>query len=70
MKSKTRYTTAAEDRAFMAQRMADMNRQWAVGDTCLSYNMREKTTIAAIDGGIVTLANGDQMHVTKVRGAK
>lgn len=64
-----RYTTAEQYREFMRRMMADHSRSWNVGDACMSYNLQEQTTIAAIDGDRVTLANGDQFHITHLRSA-
>jgi hypothetical protein len=65
-----KHTTRKQDAAFLMARMADATKGWKVGDTCLSYNMRETTTVASIDGDIVTLANGDSMHVSKMRSSR
>jgi hypothetical protein len=70
-----RYTTRAEDAAFILKRIAEANRtDWKVGDECMSYNLREQTTVDSIHEGpggkIVTLANGDQMHISKMRGVR
>lgn len=51
-------------------RIHEANRPRAVGDRVLSYDLGSETTIAKIEGSIATLANGDKMHVSKVRSAK
>jgi hypothetical protein len=66
--AKRRYTTRQEDAAFILRRLAESRRTWQVGDRCLTYNLQGETTVARIDGEIVHLANGDHMHVTKMRG--
>lgn len=61
-----RYTTKKQDAAFIMSRLADAGRHWRVGDPCLTYDMRGETTVSIIDGDIVTLANGDKMHRSKM----
>ncbi len=51
----------------MRQRMSDLTRDWQVGDRCRPYRGVEPTTVAAIEGDIVTLANGERLHITKMR---
>lgn len=79
MSARRRHTTRAEDLAFLRQRVADAARPWAVGDRCLSYNLQEETTVARIEPAvhasgpndlIAHLANGDHMHVSKLRGVR
>ena len=63
-------TTAAQDRAYLAERLQDANRRWAVGDVCRAYRGDAVTKIASVDGDIVTLENGDALHVSNVRRAQ
>lgn len=64
-----RYTSRDEDQAFLLSRLRDIQRAWQVGDACRSYDGQSETTVAGIDGDIVTLANGDRCHITKLRSA-
>lgn len=64
---KRRYTTREQDREFLRRAFADATRDWKVGDACLAYRGGEATTVARVEGDIVYLANGDQMHRTKMR---
>jgi hypothetical protein len=61
-----KYTTKAQDAAFIRSMFANQATAWKVGDECLSYDLGSKTTITAITGTIVTCANGDEMHISKV----
>ena len=65
-----RNTTKAEDRAFLTRRLAEITASWKVGDRCLAYKGQEVTTVASIDGAIVTLANGDSLHFSHMRRAQ
>ena len=62
-----RFTTRAQDAAFILERMADAHRAWKVGDACMSYKLAERTTVAAINGERVTLANGEVFHISHMR---
>lgn len=64
-----KHTTRKQDAAMLARLLADVRRPWTVGDDCRSYNNQSNTTIVAIINGIVTMANGDTCHVSKVRSA-
>ena len=67
---KQKYTTRAQDAAYMAQRFEDVTRLWKVGDKCLSYDLRSETSVNLIEGDSVTLANGDSFHISKLRSSK
>ena len=56
-----------EDAQFLSRRLADATRAWRPGDECRSYRGNETTTVLRVDGEIVYLANGDSMHVSKMR---
>lgn len=64
-----RRTTKADDARFMLARLSDATRRWSVGDRCWAYREHVVTTVDAIEGEIVTLANGDMLHVSKMRSA-
>lgn len=65
-----RYTTKAQDMAFLAKRFGDASKKWKVGDECMSYKGNEVTKVSRIDGPIIYLANGDSMHVSKMKSVK
>lgn len=64
-----RYTTARQDAAFLFSRLADARREWKPGDACRSYRGDANTTVDRREGDLVFLANGDSMHVSKMRSA-
>ncbi len=65
---KRRYTTKAQDIAYLRERFEDHGRDWQVGDPCSAYNLRApSSTIASFDGERVTLANGDTFHRSHLR---
>ncbi len=70
MATKNRYTTRQQDAAFMMRAIAEANRTWAIGEACLSYNGREETTVIRIYADIATLANGESMHISKMRSVR
>ena len=63
-----RFTTRKQDTEFLLKRFADAVRVWAIGDKCLTYDKTAETTVVAVDGDIVTLANGDKLHCSRMRG--
>ena len=65
-----RYTTRLQDAEFVARRLSDATRDWKIGDACRSYDNSANTTVERVDGAIVVLANGDSMHVSKMRRAQ
>lgn len=62
-----RHTTKAEDRAYLAKRLGDLRTEWKPGDRCLALRGTEATTVAKVEGQIITLANGDSMHFSHMR---
>lgn len=63
-----RHTTRQEDAQFILRRLADARRSWNVGDACMAFGWPSReTTVDSIEGDIVTLATGDQLHVSKMR---
>ena len=65
-----KHTTKAQDAAYVLRRLAEATQARRVGERVYSYNGRSETTIAQVDGERVTLANGEQMHISKVRGVQ
>ena len=55
---------------YMLTLLGEARKPRAVGDVVQSYNGRATTKIKAIDGDLVTLENGDRLHISKVRSAK
>lgn len=68
--AKRRYTTRAEDAAFLLDAFADLRRTWKVGDVCRPYRGTEPTTVIKLDGDAVYLANGESLHVSRMRSVK
>ena len=62
-----RFTHPSEDAAFLLRRFIEAQREWKVGDECMTYRMDGITKVAAIRGDLVELENGDVMHRTKMR---
>lgn len=66
--SKRYYKDPQRDADYLAKRLAEAARSWAVGDKCLGFTgARVTTTIVKIDGDILYLANGQSGHRTRVR---
>lgn len=65
-----RYSTHKQDFEFLRSRIQDATREWKVGDACLSYNMQSQTTVKEINGDVITLANGDALHRSKMHSVK
>lgn len=63
-----KYTTAKQDAALMLHLYAEATKRRQIGDRVLAKGGGE-TTIAAIDGDLASLANGEQWHVSKLRSA-
>jgi len=64
-----RYATRDETRAFLQRKFDDLNTQWLVGMPCLAYRGSEVTTIVKLEGDAAYLANGDSMHISRMRRA-
>jgi len=65
----TRPPTAAEDAAYLLERLALANRRWAVGDVVRSFRSGydvPDSAIACIDGDIITLEDGTSGHVSRI----
>ena len=62
-----RYTTRAQDLAFLREVFEDSTRTWQIGDLCRPAQGRETTSVARIEGSIVHLANGQHLHITRMR---
>lgn len=63
-----RYTTRRQDLAFLAARLAEQTRDWAVGDATLPYKTcNPATTIVRFEGDRVHLADGTMMHRSHLR---
>jgi len=61
-------TTTAQDMEYLLARNAAGKTEWAIGDACLGYKLfLGPTTITAIDGDTVTMANGEHCHISHLR---
>ena len=73
MARRRRYETKAQTEAFLDSLRESMCHKWQVGDKCMTYDLSRETTISAINGDIVTVADAGkyreerEMHTTKVR---
>lgn len=63
-----KHTTAKQDAAFVLGLLAEATKPRQIGERVLAKGGGE-TTIAAIDGDLASLANGEQWHVSKLRSA-
>ena len=52
--------------AYVTRRLEDLHRAWKVGDCVAPFKGAEATTITAVDGDRVTLANGQGGHVSRL----
>lgn len=67
---KRRYTTRAEDRAYLQERFEDATRQWAVGDLVRTFQRGydlPPSRIARFDGDIAVLEDGSHGHRSQIR---
>ncbi len=64
-----KHTTRVQDAAFIGSIFEQATRTWKVGDVVVepASNNERTTTITAIDGDVITLANGMTMHRSRVR---
>jgi len=65
--AKRRYTTAAEDRAFIASALAGANKDWKIGDEAQTFKGVHTARVERIDGDIIYLSDGTSGHRSRMR---
>jgi len=71
--AKRKHTTKTEDAAFIARMYESLNKKWAVGDECMTYDGTKKTTVVKIEDKIVTVADEGtyrterEFHISRLR---
>lgn len=54
----------------LAPMLDDLARRWVVGDACATFKGRHDSSIAAIEGDVVKLADGTSGHISRLRSAR